>query len=112
MILATNFINNIDEAFKRRIRFFVKFTFPGQPMRLQLWKSMLPETAPVDEELCFPTFAARFELSGSDIRSVMTGGAYLAAAAGRGIRNEDIQESLRIHYLKMGKKLGDAELRL
>lgn len=112
VILATNFINNIDEAFKRRIRFFVKFTFPGQAMRLQLWKSMLPEAALVAEELSFSAFAARFELSGSDIRSVITGGAYLAAAAGRGIRNEDIQESLRVHYLKMGRKLGEAELRL
>lgn len=109
-ILATNLIHNIDDAFKRRLRFFVRFTFPDKDMRLKLWETMIPAQMPVEEPLQFSRFAARFELSGSDIREVVTNAAYLAAARGRGLKNEDIREALRVHYLKLGKKLGEAEL--
>lgn len=109
VILATNFIHNIDEAFKRRIRFFVRFTFPDRDIRLKLWKSMIPAQAQVDERLQLENYAARFELSGSDIRSVLTNAACIAASLGRGLKNDDIKKALRIHYLKLGRKLGDRE---
>lgn len=111
VILATNYIHNIDEAFKRRIKFFVRFTFPDQAARLCLWKSIMPEKARVDEPILYDQYAARFELSGSDIRSALTNAAYMAAAEGRGIRNRDIEAALKIHYLKMGRKLDDREFR-
>ena len=110
IILATNFIHNIDDAFKRRIKFFVRFTFPDQKTRLKLWKSILPEKAQVDEPLMFEMYASRFELSGSDIRFVLTNAAYAAASASHGIRNEDIGRALKIHYLKLGRKLDDREI--
>lgn len=110
VILATNFIHNIDEAFKRRIRFFVRFTFPDKDIRLKLWKSMVPPMAQVDERLALEIYAARFELAGSDIRSVLTNAACIAASLDRGIKNDDIKKALRIHYLKLGRKLDDREL--
>lgn len=109
VILATNFIHNIDEAFKRRIRFFVRFTFPDRTTRLRLWKAMIPALAQVDEPLLLEMYASRFELSGSDIRSVITNAAYIAASENRGICNGHIRKSLYIHYLKLGRKLGDRE---
>lgn len=109
VILATNYINNIDDAFKRRIKFFVRFTFPDQNMRLKLWTSMLPEQARVDEPLRLEHWAARFELSGSDIRSVFTSAAYLAASEHRGLCNQDIAMAIQAHYLKLGRKLGKEE---
>lgn len=110
VILATNFIHNIDEAFKRRIRFFVRFTFPDPKSRLMLWKAMIPAQAQVDEVLLLDMYAARFELSGSDIRSVVTNAAYIAASGNRGICNEDIKKALYVHYLKLGRKMGNGEL--
>lgn len=109
VILATNFINNIDDAFKRRIKFFVRFTFPDRNIRLKLWMSMIPDDARLDEHLLLDYYASRFELSGSDIKSVVTGSAYIAASQGRGIKNEDIQKALQIHYLKLGRKLGNSD---
>lgn len=109
-ILATNYVNNIDDAFKRRIRFLVRFPFPSSEMRLLLWQRMFPEQAAVEEELKFEIPSARFELSGSSIREVVIQAAYLAAAGNRGIRKSDIQEALRIHYLKYGRKLGTEDL--
>lgn len=109
-ILATNYVNNIDEAFKRRIRFLVRFNFPPADMRLKLWKSMLPHKARVDEPLNFLQFADDFELSGSSIKEVVTGAAFLAAGECRGIKNVDIINALKTHYLKYGKHLTEIEL--
>ena len=104
-ILATNYINNIDEAFKRRIRFMVHFVFPVPEMRLRLWRTMLPEEAPLEEELDLEFFARRFELSGSGIREVLTCAAFYAAAEHRGLRNKDLILAVRLNFAKYGKKL-------
>lgn len=109
-ILATNFINNLDDAFKRRIRFFVRFPFPDPDMRLRLWKKMIPEQARIEEKLELERWAGKFELTGSDIREIVTSSAYLAAADGRGIRNEDVLEALRLYYRKLGKRMTKEEL--
>lgn len=109
-ILATNFINNIDEAFRRRIKFYVRFPFPDRAMRLKLWTSMIPAQAAMEETLRLAEYADRFELPGSDIKEVITNAAFIAAAEGRGLRNEDVEKALRIHYLKLGKKIGEYEL--
>lgn len=108
-ILATNFINNIDEAFRRRIKFYVRFPFPDREMRLKLWTSMIPDRAGVEEPLRLAAYAERFELPGSDIKEVIANAAFIAAAAGRGIRNGDVEKALRIHYLKLGKKIREFE---
>lgn len=104
-VLATNYINNIDEAFKRRIRFMVHFVFPVPEMRLKLWETILPEELPLEEELDLEFFAENFELSGSSIREVLTNAAFCAVAAGRGMRNEDIITSIRLNFAKYGRTL-------
>lgn len=104
-ILATNLIGNIDEAFRRRIKFYVRFPFPDRDMRLKLWTGMIPDRARLEEPLRLAEYADRFELPGSDIKEVITNAAFIAAAAGRGIRNEDVEQALQIHYLKLGKRL-------
>lgn len=110
-ILATNLIGNIDEAFRRRIKFYVRFPFPDREMRLKLWTCMIPAQAKLEEPLRLAEYADRFELPGSDIKEVATNAAFIAAAAGRGICNGDVEQALRIHYLKLGKKLGKDEIR-
>lgn len=111
-ILATNYIENLDDAFRRRIKFYVRFSFPDAAMRCRLWRSMLPEQAVLEEPVPFEKLAEKFELPGSDIKEIITNAAYLAAASDRGIRNEDIEMALKIHFLKMGKKIQDQELKI
>lgn len=79
-ILATNYVNNIDDAFKRRIKFMVNFSFPTPEARLKLWRTILPEDVPCGEELDFEFYAERFELSGSSIKEILTNAAFMAAA--------------------------------
>ena len=108
-ILATNYVNNIDDAFKRRIKFMINFVFPTPEVRLTLWKTILPETARCDEELDFEFYAERFELSGSNIKEILTNAAYIAASQGSGIRNCHIIEAIKLNFSKYGKILTNAD---
>ena len=108
-ILATNYVNNIDDAFKRRIKFMINFVFPTPEVRLSLWKKILPEAARCDEPLDFEFFADRFELSGSNIKEILTNAAFIAASEGSGIRNSHIIEAVKLNYSKYGKILTNAD---
>ena len=108
-ILATNFIGNIDEAFKRRIKFMVNFVFPTPDIRLQLWESILPKDLPLEEEIDFSFFAEQFELSGSSIKEILTNAAFLAAAKQQGLKNEDIVEAIRLNFAKYGRVMAREE---
>ena len=103
--LATNYVNNIDDAFKRRIKFMIHFVFPAEEVRLQLWKRILPPQARLEEELDLEFFAGSFELAGSNIKEVLTNAAYLAASEHRGMANRDIVEAVRLNFAKYGKVL-------
>lgn len=104
-ILATNLKDNIDDAFKRRIRFMVNFRFPSAETRRTLWHSLLPESVPRSRDLDLDFFADQFELSGSQIKEVLLNAAYIAAAMGEPLGNAQIKEALCINYEKYGKFL-------
>lgn len=104
-VLATNYLNNIDDAFKRRIKFIIRIAFPPADVRLTLWKSMLPPQVEYEEELDLEFFAEHFELSGSSIKEILVNAAYMAAAEHRGLANRDLVEAVKLNYLKYEKLL-------
>ena len=106
VILATNYQQNIDDAFKRRLRFMVQFAFPDEAVRLTLWQTILPKGVPIDEEIDFKFLAKGFELPGSGIKEVLKNASYLAAAEDRGLVNNDIEVALKLYFAKLGKVLG------
>lgn len=108
-ILATNYAENIDDAFKRRIKFMVNFVFPTPDVRLTLWNTILPPELPLEEELDLEFFAEKFELSGSNIKEILTNAAYLAAAEQRGLKNRDLAKAVRMNFAKYGKTLTDED---
>lgn len=104
-ILATNLKDNIDDAFKRRIKYMIHFQMPDAATRTLLWQKMLPKEALADEDLDLAFFAENFELSGSEIKDTMLHAAYMAAAQGTGIGNRHVMESVRLTFAKYGKVL-------
>ena len=48
VIFATNFIENFDPAFMRRISTHIKFELPDYDCRLKLWKKYIPAKMPHD----------------------------------------------------------------
>lgn len=102
VILATNFKNNIDEAFMRRIRYVVEFVMPDAQMRYEIWKGCFPEEVPTDD-IDFQYLANSFELSGGNIKNIVLNAVFLAAAGDVPVNMKYILESLRMERLKMGK---------
>lgn len=109
-ILATNYVGNIDEAFKRRIKYMIRFHFPSEEERLKLWQRSLPERAKTEETLELKLLAAKLELSGSAISEIMVQAAYIAAEEGRGIKNRDLLEAVKIYCEKQNLMMPELEL--
>ena len=79
-ILASNLLQNIDEAFMRRITYVVKFPFPDTDMRKQICTSMLPDKLPVSDDIDWAFLAEKFKLSGGHIKNIVLSAAFSAAS--------------------------------
>ena len=78
IIFATNFIENFDPAFMRRISIHIKFTLPDEECRKKLWRMYTPPEVP--NNLDFDEIAKKFDkISGSDIANAMLNAAFKAA---------------------------------
>ena len=71
VILATNLLSNIDEAFLRRFQSVIYFPVPDQDLRLELWKKMLPEKWLGNKTEEMSREVARYELSGGSMANVI-----------------------------------------
>jgi hypothetical protein len=103
VILATNFILNIDEAFKRRMNYTIEFPFPDQQHREMLWRAMFPPETPLGEDLDFPFLARQFALSGGHIKNAALSAAFLAAADSRIVRMPHLIQAVAREWQKLGK---------
>jgi hypothetical protein len=103
VILATNFAQNIDEAFQRRIRVAVTFPFPDEAARLAIWRRHLPAELPVAADLDLARMSRRFKVSGGVIRKIVWNAAFLAADDDGRVGNEHLLLATRREYESMGK---------
>jgi hypothetical protein len=54
VILATNFRQNMDDAFLRRLDVVVDFPFPEAKDRERIWRLVLPDAAPLADDVDVP----------------------------------------------------------
>ena len=104
-ILATNFLQNFDEAFKRRLKFVIEFPFPDAGYRRLLWRSVFPAETPLEGDVDWEFLAIQFELTGSAIKNVAVNAAFLAAGEGRAVGMGHLLTALRRELAKSGKVL-------
>lgn len=77
VIFATNFIENFDPAFMRRIAMHIQFELPDYDCRIKLWKQYIPDEMPHD--ICIEDLAKDFKgVSGSDISNAVLMAAFKA----------------------------------
>jgi SpoVK/Ycf46/Vps4 family AAA+-type ATPase len=101
-ILATNLMQNIDEAFVRRIRFIIEFPFPTEEYRLRIWERIWPQNTPVSAEVDFGYMAEQFEIAGGNIRNVALNAAFYAAADGHFVTMKHMIQATKRELQKMG----------
>ena len=78
IIFATNFIENFDPAFMRRISMHVKFDLPDLDCRRRLWQMYIPKKMPNNVNL--DELSEKFDgISGSDISNAVLNAAFKAA---------------------------------
>lgn len=95
VIFATNFIENFDPAFMRRIAMHVKFELPDLECRRRLWRMYIPRQMPntIDIEHLAETYDG---LSGSDISNAVLMGAFKAARKRKALVEEsDVEEMVK-----------------
>jgi len=71
VILATNFKNNIDNAFIRRFQSQIYFPIPKYNERLKLWKNAFPENVTLEKKIDLSSIARQYELTGSNIMNIV-----------------------------------------
>lgn len=109
-ILTTNLKDNMDEAFRRRIKMMIEFQLPDEAARRRLWEKALPPKAPVEADVDLDFYARQFELSGSEIKETMLNAAFLAAPEGGKIADRHVKAAVKQCYLKYGKLMLPEEL--
>jgi hypothetical protein len=103
VILATNFKQNLDTAFQRRLDFAIDFPFPEPEDRKKIWRLVLPAEAPLADDVDIDFLATQFKLSGGAIRNCSLAAAFEAADAGEPIGMPQLVRAVAIEYGKQGR---------
>jgi hypothetical protein len=106
LILASNFKNNIDDAFLRRFQSIIHFPMPNLAERQRLWQGCVPRALPAEEALDWKDIAAQYEITGAGIVNVMHYAALRAfAREDAQLRRHDVIEGIRKEFRKEEKSI-------
>ncbi|WP_179232860.1 AAA family ATPase [Paenibacillus rigui] len=109
-ILATNLLQNMDEAFLRRINYIIKYPFPDAVYRESLWRSQFPPEAPLADDVDFKYLGRKYEIAGGNIKNVALTAAFLAASRHERIGMRHILQSVKHELQKSGKIIASKDL--
>ncbi len=102
-VLSSNFRQNIDAAFVRRLEFAVEFEDPGPLEREALWRCHVPAGAPLAPDVRFAELAALYPVVGGVIRNAAVAAAFVAAGEGSVITRQHFVRALQREYEKSGR---------
>ncbi|MEZ4858740.1 MAG: ATP-binding protein [Flavobacteriaceae bacterium] len=71
VILASNFKDNIDEAFTRRFQSLCSFELPGEKERKEIWLKNKPEQLQFSDDIDLDSIARKYDLTGSNIVNII-----------------------------------------
>lgn len=101
VLLASNFKDNIDDAFTRRFQSIIEFKLPGAQERLKIWELNLPKPLKLAPDIDLLSVAKRYELSGSNIINIIQYCALLVLQEKQECLTAKIlQQGIRKEYLK------------
>lgn len=105
LILATNRVNNMDDAFKRRMTAAVNIQMPGEEQRLELWKKAFTAETELGADIDFVRIAKIAELPPSSIKQAALSACYYAIGEGGKVCHHHVIQGIKQEYAKFGKIL-------
>ena len=111
IIMGTNLLQNIDNAFMRRINFVIHFPFPEAAVRETLWRKMIIPTAPAADDIDYGFLAERFSISGGNIKNIVLHAAFQAASANEPISMKNLLRSAVVELRKTNTIVSKEDLR-
>jgi hypothetical protein len=108
-ILATNMKSALDQAFLRRLRMVVDFSYPGIAERKAMWEKVFPAGTPI-AELDFDRLA-RINVAGGHIAVIALNAAFHAAQAGSRVTMPMIFNAARIELRKLARPINENDFR-
>lgn len=99
VILATNYSQNIDAAFIRRIRFVVNFPLPDENTRKEIWMSSFSKETPTSY-IDYDYLAKQFEFSGGQIKNVIWNACFFAAKEEEAVEMRHIVRAIKMELMK------------
>jgi hypothetical protein len=101
IVLASNFKNNIDQAFLRRFNSIIHFPMPDASERLSIWQKNIPGTIAMQPDVNLKVYSDKHEFSGSAITNIMQYAClYAASRKNGGISNSDISNGIKRELMK------------
>ena len=106
IILASNFKNNIDDAFMRRLHSIIYFPIPTIAERLTLWKKTIPASLKAEPVIQLKKLSEKFELNGAGILNVVHFAALKSfSRTDDFMRLDDLMEGIKREYRKEEKTI-------
>ncbi|MCB9727588.1 MAG: AAA family ATPase [Deltaproteobacteria bacterium] len=103
VMLTTNLKTSLDSALERRLSFKIAFPFPDAETRATIWRHLLPESAPLGDDLDYDLLGDCYELSGGSIKNAVLRAAYRAAATRQQISMALLDDAARRECQAAGK---------
>lgn len=104
VVLATNFYNNIDKAFLRRMKYVIRYQPPDEGVRRAIWEKSLPGKLP-QENIDIPYLSRQFELTGGMIKNIIQGACITALHEERPLGMSHVLAAVRREYEKMERSM-------
>lgn len=108
-ILCTNFRQNLDQAFARRMQITIEFPLPNVSDRERIWRKLLPDTVPQDEDVDLAYLARQFALTGGNIKNCVLTAAFAAAADGGPVSMRHFVQAVARELEKMNQPVVRSE---
>ncbi len=107
-VLTTNVEQQLDDAFKRRIRYRIYFPMPDAKTRGKLWQALIPEDAPTRDNIPYKLLGRHFELSGGHIKQAVLRAGFYARRSGGSIGFEHLLEGAKAECREIGMLVTDS----
>lgn len=109
VLLATNNLQNIDQAFMRRIRYVLSFQLPDKETRKGIWESAFGKDVPLAKDIDYEFLAEKFELSGGEIKNIVLNAVFYGCADGGEVGMPHIMKALYRENTKLKRIAFDGD---